>query len=298
MRVIVVGSANLDTTVRLHRHPGPGETVLAESEATGAGGKGLNQAVAAARAGARTRFVGAVGDDDAGRRLDEVLRGEGVDARLARSERPTGSAFVMVAEGGENAIVVVPGANGDVDALSGRFSTAEQGDVVLAQLEVPIEVVREAFRAAKERGATTVLNAAPSRALPAGVFALIDILVVNEHECLDLAGAADALLEDAAAVLAARVPTLVVTLGAEGALVRDAAGECRVPAFAVTAVDSTAAGDTFCGALASRLVLGDELTAAVEFGSAAAALSVQRSGASSSAPRLPEIEEFLAARKP
>jgi ribokinase len=328
--VIVLGSANHDTSVSMPRIPAPGETILAIGAASGPGGKGLNQAVAAARSGASTTFVGAVGDDEAGERLRGVLIDEGVRAGLGVSERPTGTAFVMVADDGENAIVVVAGANGDGAAITAEaasaLASAGSGDLVLAQLEVPLDAVLSAFRSAKERGATTVLNAAPSRPLSEDQLALVDVLIVNQHECLDLAGApvggaadaagapvvgvtdhavadaapvegvADDAVADAARFLAARVGTVVVTLGAAGALVLSAGEETRIPAFPVTAVDTTAAGDTFCGALASRLAAGDALTAAVPFASAAAALCVQRPGAAASAPRLDEITELLAAR--
>ncbi|PRB05509.1 ribokinase [Microbacterium sp. MYb72] len=346
MGVIVLGSANHDTSVSMPRIPAPGETILATGAASGPGGKGLNQAVAAARSGASTTFVGAVGDDEAGERLRGVLIDEGVRAGLGVSERPTGTAFVMVADDGENAIVVVAGANGDGAAITGEaasaLASAGSGDLVLAQLEVPLDAVLSAFRSAKERGATTVLNAAPSRPLSEDQLALVDVLIVNQHECLDLAGApvggaadaagapvvgvtddagapvegaavegvadhavadaapvegvADDAVADAARFLAARVGTVVVTLGAAGALVLSAGEETRIPAFPVTAVDTTAAGDTFCGALASRLAAGDALAAAVPFASAAAALCVQRPGAAASAPRLDEITELLATR--
>ncbi|WP_223585513.1 ribokinase [Microbacterium sp. OVT16B] len=325
--VIVLGSANHDTSVSMPRIPAPGETILATGAASGPGGKGLNQAVAAARSGASTTFVGAVGDDEAGERLRGVLIDEGVRAGLGVSERPTGTAFVMVADDGENAIVVVAGANGDGAAITAEaasaLASAGSGDLVLAQLEVPLDAVLSAFRSAKERGATTVLNAAPSRPLSEDQLALVDVLIVNQHECLDLAGApvggaadaagapvvgvtddagapvvgvTDDAVADAARFLAARVGTVVVTLGAAGALVLSAGEETRIPAFSVTAVDTTAAGDTFCGALASRLAAGDALAAAVPFASAAAALCVQRPGAAASAPRLDEITELLATR--
>ncbi|MFF3026539.1 ribokinase [Microbacterium sp. NPDC057944] len=349
MGVIVLGSANHDTSVSMPRIPAPGETILATGAASGPGGKGLNQAVAAARSGAATTFVGAVGDDEAGERLRGVLIDEGVRVGLGTSDRPTGTAFVMVADDGENAIVVVAGANGDGAAITAEaasaLASARSGDLVLAQLEVPLDAVLSAFRSAKERGATTVLNAAPSRPLSEDQLALVDVLIVNQHECLDLAGApvggaadaagapvvgvtddagasvegvaddagapvegaaddagapvvgvTDDAVADAARFLAARVGTVVVTLGAAGALVLSAGEETRIPAFPVTAVDTTAAGDTFCGALASRLAAGDALTAAVPFASAAAALCVQRPGAAASAPRLDEITELLATR--
>ncbi|PRB18369.1 ribokinase [Microbacterium sp. MYb62] len=300
MGVIVLGSANEDTAVSVRRHPGAGETVLASSAGVGAGGKGLNQAIAAARAGASTTFVGAVGDDDAGARLRLALTAEEVGTRLARSDRVTGSAFVMVSAGGENAIVVVPGANQDAEALGREADAAvgaiAEGDIVLAQLEIPIDVVLTAFRLAGARGASTVLNAAPSAPLSDALLDVVDILVVNEHECLDAAGGDRRDVRGAAEALAARVGTVIVTLGAQGALVLSGGDVDLVAAHAVSAVDTTAAGDTFCGALAARLAAGEQLNAATRFASAAAALCVQRPGASASAPYAQEIGEFLAAR--
>ena len=299
MGVIVIGSANQDTAVAVHRHPGPGETVLATAARSGAGGKGLNQAIAAVRCGADTLFVGSVGVDEAGARLSDVLETEGARVMLGRSENPTGSAFVMVADGGENAIVVAPGANRDADTIGREarraMESASAADIVLAQLEVPIEAVLTSFRAAKDRGITTMLNAAPSAQLPEAMLDAVDILVVNQHECVDLAGEGTIDVEEAAFVLAGRVQTLVVTLGDAGAIVRVADNVTRVAAFRVDAVDTTAAGDTFCGTLAARLSAGDDLAAAVQFASAAAALCVQRHGAAASAPYLSETRAFLAA---
>lgn len=300
MSVIVVGSANRDTTVSVRRHPGPGETVLAVGSRSGPGGKGLNQAVAAARAGADAWFVGVVGDDEAGAMIRDVLAHDGVRTRLAVSDHPTGAAFVMVAEGGENAIVVVAGAGGDADALSREAdavaASASPDDVVLAQLEVPVEVAIGSLRSARGRGARTVLNAAPSRPLSAEMLEVVDILVVNQHECLDLAGARFADVDGAAASLAERVGAVVVTLGEDGAIVHAGGEVTRVPAFRTEVVDTTAAGDTFCGALAARLAAGDGLQGAVRFASAAAALCVQRPGAAASAPLLDEIRGLLAQR--
>ncbi|MEU4014319.1 ribokinase [Microbacterium sp. NPDC028030] len=297
MGVIVIGSANEDTAVSVHRHPGGGETVLGTLEGVGAGGKGLNQAVAAARAGAGTTFVGAVGGDEAGARLRSTFAAEGVRTYLAMSGSVTGTAFVMVSDGGENAIVVVPGANQDAEALTRESDAAlggiGAGDIVLAQLEIPVDVVFSAFRRSRSRGAVTVLNAAPSMSLPGEVLDVVDILVVNEHECLEVAGGDRHDVREAALALAGRVPTVIVTLGAKGALLVSGGDSTMVPAHPVEAVDTTAAGDTFCGALVARLSAGGELADALRFASAAAALCVQRHGASASAPSARETLEFL-----
>jgi ribokinase len=279
--VCVVGSANLDLVASATRLPAPGETVLGTHFAEHAGGKGLNQAVAATRAGARTTLVGAVGDDDAGRFLLTQLDAAGVDTRsVARSTRPTGRAMIFVDERGENSIVVVPGANDDV-----AVDSLPAAHVLLAQLEVPIATVGAALRLAREAGMATVLNPAPAASLGGDVLALVDVLVPNEHELAGL-GAADALV-------AAGVGAVVTTLGAAGVRVVTHDQEWHVAPFAVQPVDTTGAGDAFCGALAARLAAGDALDAAVRVGAAAGALATTRYGAVPSMPSAAEIEALM-----
>lgn len=296
--IVVIGSANLDTAVRLQAHPQPGETVLGAPIAVGAGGKGLNQAIAAARAGGRTRFVGAVGNDPGAHLVRQTLLDAEATPLLASSASSTGSAFVMVSESGENAIVVVPGANGDSEALTRQIETAThdlgESDIVLVQLEVPIPVVTAAVTAARARGATTVVNAAPSHPLPAELLEATTILVVNEHECLDLAGPDTTDVVSGAQELARQVETVVVTLGEAGALAVTAGQVTRFGAHRVNVVDTTAAGDTFCGAMASELAADVDLEGAVRFAMGAAALTVQRAGAADSIPSLAETVAFLA----
>lgn len=202
--VCVVGSANLDLVATAPRLPRPGETVLAAGFAEHAGGKGLNQAVAARRAGARTAFVGAVGSDEAGRRLAAALVAAGVDTSLlATIEQPTGRALITVDERGENSIVVVPGANA---AVAG--ATVPPARVLLTQLEIPLAAVRAALQAARAAGTTTILNPAPAASLDPALLALVDLLVPNEHEL--------AMLGTPGELLAAGVGAVVTTLGAEG----------------------------------------------------------------------------------
>ena len=298
--VVVAGSANMDTAVHVRQHPHPGETVLGAPLGIGAGGKGLNQAIAAARAGADTIFVGAVGEDAAAAGIHVALESAGVRPAVAVSDQPTGSAFVMVSPAGENAIVVVPGANADATALSAHFSSRltelGPGDVLLTQLEIPTEVVIDAHRTARERGAVTMLNAAPSRPLPTELIDATDILIVNEHECVDIAGGDYADTADAALVLAERVPHVVVTLGASGALIAAGGSIQRFDAHPVVVVDTTAAGDTFCGAVAGEIVAGVDLPSAVAFGMAAAALTVQNPGAAGSIPTREQTLKFLEQR--
>ncbi len=286
--VCVIGSSNLDLVATAAVLPGPGETVMGRDYAEHPGGKGLNQAVAAARAGARTVFVSAVGDDAAGAGLLAVMRGDGIDTSpvATRSGAPTGRALIGVGDSGENSIIVVPGANAtvEVDELPGAR-------VVLAQLEVPLDTVRRAFELARAAGATTVLNPAPARTLPSELLALCDIVVPNEHE-VELLGGVEALF-----ALGARA--VVVTEGSRGAtLHRDGADHrtrVHIAPFAVSPVDTTGAGDTFCGSLCARLAAGDDLVVALRWAAAAAALSTTRAGAVPSIPLAAEVDAFVTA---
>jgi ribokinase len=281
--VCVVGSANLDLVVETERHPKPGETVLASTYAEHPGGKGLNQAVAAARSGARVVFVGALGDDDAGRRLAAVMADESIDAtKSVTVGAPTGRAVIVVDESGENSIVVVPGANQQV-ALPHPLPPAA---VMLAQLEIPLDVVTAAFQDAHERGVTTVLNPAPAAQLPDQLLRRCDVIVPNQHEAELLAGP-DALLEAGCGVV-------IVTRGGDGVDVHTARGVTHVDTPAVEVVDTTGAGDAFCGALAARLAGGHELIESVRWAAAAGALATTRRGAVPSQPRADEIESMLA----
>ncbi len=279
--VCVVGSANLDLVATVDRLPGPGETVSGTHYAEYPGGKGLNQAVAAARAGAATAFVGAVGDDSAGELLLQVMTADGIDAQhVQRISEPTGRALIGVSASGENLIIVVPGANAAVTGAS-----LPPALVVLAQLEVPIEAVQHALTVARAAGALTVLNPAPARPLSEALLRVCDIVVPNEHEVELLGGAAHLLALGAKAV--------VVTRGGDGADLHTAEGVLHVPAFSVTPVDTTAAGDSFCGALAARLAAGDELPVALRFAAAAGALCTTAAGAVPSIPHRSAVDAIL-----
>jgi len=279
--VCVVGSANLDLVATVQQLPGPGETVTGDTYAEYPGGKGLNQAVAAARAGAKVAFVGAVGDDSAGATLRAVLDRDAIDdTGLANAQRPTGRALIGVAASGENSIIVVPGANGTV--TGGATPTAR---VVLAQLEVPLAAVELAFRNARAAGSTTVLNPAPAQEIDESILRWCDIVVPNEHE-VELLGGVERLLG-----LGARA--VIVTLGSRGADLHSPDGVTHVDAFVVNAIDTTAAGDSFCGALCARLAAGDELLTALRFASAAGALCTTKRGAVPSIPMRAEIEQLL-----
>jgi ribokinase len=289
--VVVLGSANLDVVLRVPHIPAPGETVLVSGRGTGQGGKGANQAVAAARCGARTAFLGAFGDDAAGRTLRADIRAAGVDLTGARtSVEPTGTAYVVVATSGENAIVVDPGANADLLGLTDEEQALIAGArVLLCQLEVPMATVTEAVTAARAAGVGTVLNAAPAADLPAALLEQVDVLVVNEKEALAVSGTAT--VDDAVRALRERVAEVVVTLGAAGARV----GDTVVPGLpARQVVDTTGAGDTFCGALAAALAEGARTATAARFGCAAASLSVELPGAGRAAPSRAQVEARLA----
>ena len=291
----MVGSANMDIVFTVERIPQPGETLLAESVATYPGGKGLNQAVAAARAGAATTFVGAIGTDDRGDELARTMADAGIDRSLVRrSPAPTGQAFIVVSASGENTIIVASGANAGVTELTDAERAAVTGAaVLLMQLELPMELVLEAARTAKAAGTTVMLNAAPARELPDELISTIDYLMVNEHEACLVGGSED--VAEASRRLASRVGSVIVTLGAEGSVLYDDGVElARVPARRVTAVDTTGAGDTYCGAFAAAIAEGQGLEAAVVFATAAAALSVQALGAVPSIPSRDRIEAMLA----
>lgn len=281
MSVTVVGSGNVDLVSQVERIPEPGETVLSTGFATHAGGKGNNQATAAARAGAATTFVGAFGDDDNGARLRASLTDSGVRPLVRTSAEPTGTALITVSATGENAIVVNAGANATLTDLTPEERSAIAGaDLVLMQLEIPLETVLAAATIASGR---VVLNAAPAQPLPHELLAAVDLLIVNEHEAALLGGAEHLLTV---------VPALVVTLGAKGALVRTRDTSTEVPGISVDVVDTTGAGDTFCGALVAALDERVPLDEAVRFATVAAALSVRRAGAVPAIPTREEIDDF------
>ncbi len=251
------------------------------------GGKGQNQAVAAARAGASTVFLAAVGDDDFGRRTRDGLAEDGIDLTLLRTSiAPTGTALIAVDDRGENTIIVEAGANAELTGLTETDILAlTSADVLVMQLEIPLETVAAAARAARVGGTTVILNAAPIRDLPRALLDDIDILVVNEHEAAHLAGRGD---------VSALAPVVIVTLGAEGAVLHQRGlDDISVPAPRVAAVDATGAGDTFCGALAASLAEGSGLEKSLRFAVVAASLSVQHPGAVPSIPHRAAIDRAL-----
>ncbi|MGW6211048.1 ribokinase [Streptomyces sp. NPDC055109] len=292
--LLVVGSANADLVVRVERRPAAGETVLGSDLVVHPGGKGANQAVAAARLGARTALLVRVGDDGHGRLLLDAQRAAGVDTvGVLVGGAPTGVALITVDPSGDNSIVVSPGANGrlapeDVRAAGSLFHASR---VVSAQLEIPLETVVEVVRSLAE-GGRLVLNPSPPRPLPAEVLAACDPLIVNEHEARVIAGddLGDSPEDWATALLALGPRSVVITLGAAGALVAERAGaRVRVPSVRVAAVDTTGAGDAFTAALAWRLGRGESLPEAAGYAARVGAAAVTRAGAQESFPTAEEV---------
>ncbi|WP_153505755.1 ribokinase [Cumulibacter manganitolerans] len=296
MSVVVLGSANLDVVIDLDRIPGPGETVLTDRSSLGRGGKGNNQAVAAARAGAPTRFLGAVGADESGELLLGGLREAGIDTSLVRrcDDITSGTAYVMVDRHGENAIVVVAGANARlVELTPDEVDALRSAKVLLMQLETPMQTVVAAARTTRAAGGYVMLNAAPYARLPDALVEAIDLLIVNEHEAA-LAAGSDGSPIELAERITERIPAVLITLGAAGSLlVRRGHEPIRVTAPQVDAVDTTAAGDTFAGAYAAAKVAGLDEPACLQLASSASALAVQRPGAVSSIPERAEIDAAL-----
>ncbi|QNE46494.1 ribokinase [Glaciihabitans sp. INWT7] len=292
--VTILGSANLDIVFGVDRIPSPGETLLAASSERYPGGKGLNQAVAAARSGASTSFIGALGSDDAGELLAATMAEAAIDsARVRRQSAPTGQAFIVVDQSGENTIIVASGANASVTTLEPQdIELLSRTDVLLMQLELPFSVVTEAAATARDLGCVVMLNAAPAHGLSEAVFGCLDVLIVNEYEARIVGGSDD--LAEASRRLAARVPRLIVTLGSAGsALYQHGAEVARIAAPRVTSVDATGAGDTFCGAFAAAIAEGQPFEAAARFATAAAALSVQTIGAVPSVPMRAQVDDAL-----
>ena len=302
--VVVIGSANTDMVVKVPRIPAPGETVLGGRFVMAAGGKGANQAVAAARLGARVTFVGRLGRDMFGQQTEENLRREAIDTSFLvwDAAAPSGIALIMVSADGENSIAVAPGANGeltpaDVDCAEPAIASA---NVVLLQLEVPLAAVERAVELAARHRVRTILNPAPAAPVPDELLRHIDLLTPNEHEARLLSGidaSAKAGAEAAARALMGRgVGALAITLGHRGALVAEGGKVEMVPSFPVTPVDTTGAGDAFNGALAVVWGQGRPLVEAVRYANAAAALATTVMGAQPSMPTAEKVAAFLSDR--
>jgi ribokinase len=298
--VIVVGSLNMDLIVRAARRPATGETVLGQDFRILAGGKGLNQAVAAARLGAETHMAGRVGDDDFGRRLLAFLDHEHVDRTRVRVTEgiATGVAIISIV-GGDNAIIVASGANMQLTPTDVADLPLQKGDICVGQFEVPPAATEAVFRRARAAGATTIFNAAPAQPLPATLLEATDLLVVNELELAAIAGKTIrdttnlAAIADAARPLARDGRVVIATLGEHGAVAVDRDDAHAVPGRKVTVVDTTGAGDCFVGALAAMLASGTDRRTALDRANLAASLAVQRPGAAPSMPTLAELQKGL-----
>ena len=293
--IIVPGSVNADLLFKVAHLPRPGETVLCPGYVMAPGGKGSNQAAAAAKAGAEVRFVGHVGDDAYGPVVRELLVAAGIDCDLlAVSPRPTAIAVIGVDEAGENAIIVASGANLDTEAAQVPDELLGPGATVLCQNEIRPQETFAALTRAKRRGARTVLNVAPAAPVPEEVLKALDVLVVNELEAEAVAGSAGGTPEDLARTLAARHGlACVVTLGGAGCLLVGAGEAWRVPALPVRPVDTTGAGDAFVGVLTAWLDAGAELVEAMRAASVAAACSCEQVGAQTAQPKRAAILERL-----
>jgi ribokinase len=302
MTVVVFGSINMDLVVRTPRLPAPAETITGHEFFTAPGGKGANQAVAAARLGAPTKMVGRVGGDAFGLELRQNLTAAGVDVSPVFTDTTvsSGVAVIAVDDKAQNNIIIIPGANGRVgsDDLARLEATLAGAKVLLLQLEVPLAAVVAAARLARQQGVTVVLDPAPAQTLPVELYTLVDLLTPNEVEAGQLVGATIKTEVDAVAaatkVLNLGTKTVIVKMGALGALLTQAGAEPTfVPAFKVQAVDTVAAGDAFNGGLAAALVEGHNLSTAVRWGAAAGALSATKMGAQPSMPTRAEFDIFL-----
>lgn len=298
--ILVIGSMNADLVVRAPRFPAPGETISGGDLAIIPGGKGANQAIAAARQGASVAMVGSVGNDSFGQTLIQNLKNNRVDTSNVQIEvSTTGTAIIVVDSSGQNSIVLSPGANGkvtpeDVDALS-----FQDVDTLLLQLEIPLETVMHATSVAHQNGLRVILNPAPARQLPDSFLADVDILVPNESELQLLTGQSvtdvDSAETAARELLGRGVQTIIVTLGSQGALIVSSDKSQLIPAYKIDVVDTTAAGDAFIGGLATALIKNKSLEEAVRYGNASGALATTKFGAQPSLPTVEDVEKFVAA---
>jgi ribokinase len=297
--VVVIGSSNTDMVVRSSHLPGPGETVLGGVFAMVPGGKGANQAVAAARLGARVTFIARVGTDVFGDHAIKGLTEAGIDTRFVFRDHdaPSGVALIGVSDGnGENAILVAPGANArlsvaDIEAASEAIRAA---DVLVCQLETPPETVEASLSMAARSGVRTILNPAPAQVLPMSLMQNVSVLTPNQQEAATIAGTdGQDLPQTAHRLRGLGAKSVVITRGSEGAYVASEVSDLDVPSFVASVVDTTAAGDCFTGALAVALAEGMNLERAVRFAAAAASLSVERSGAQPSLPMRADVEQRL-----
>ena len=302
-KIAVLGSLNLDTTYHVTRFPQPGETISANDKSSAPGGKGANQAVAAVRSGAQVAFIGMVGEDNEGKFMREALQEDGIDTKFLQNDprHGTGSAIITLDANGQNDIMVYAGANFGMDEslLKGTDDLFKDCDFLIAQFETPQAVTAAAFKQAKAHGVTTILNPAPAKEILPELLAVTDVVIPNESESEVLTGIAvdsdAAMLETADYFKAHGVNNLLITLGSRGVFYCTPHGHGMVPAFKVKAVDTTAAGDTFIGALASQLATDlSNVADALVYAQRASSLTVQRMGAMPSIPTEAEVRAALA----
>ena len=302
-KIAVLGSLNLDTTYHVTRFPQPGETISANDKSSAPGGKGANQAVAAVRSGAQVAFIGMVGEDNEGKFMREALQEDGIDTKFLQNDprHGTGSAIITLDANGQNDIMVYAGANFGMDEslLKGTDDLFKDCDFLIAQFETPQAVTAAAFKQAKAHGVTTILNPAPAKEILPELLAVTDVVIPNESESEVLTGIAvdseAAMLETADYFKAHGVNNLLITLGSRGVFYCTPHGHGMVPAFKVKAVDTTAAGDTFIGALASQLATDlSNVADALVYAQRASSLTVQRMGAMPSIPTEVEVRAALA----
>ena len=285
----------MDLVVNLKRMPNPGETVVGDTFTTFAGGKGLNQAVATARAGANVRMIGALGNDPYAKVLRNVMDQEKIDhSNVIEVAGSSGTAVIEVDESGQNRIVVIAGANGELK--SGNFVPNSEEKILLAQLESPINELEDIFKAAKKSGYKTVLNPAPAMKLAPSFLAEIDLLIPNEHEAAILTGITvtdfDTAEKAARALIAQGVSAVIITMAEKGAIYVGKDKVIKQPAYKVSPIDTTAAGDAFCGGLVSELARGKDMESALKFAAAAGGLATTKSGATPSLPTENEIRSL------
>lgn len=302
-KIAVLGSLNLDTTYHVTRFPQPGETISANDKSSAPGGKGANQAVAAVRSGAQVAFIGMVGEDNEGKFMREALQEDGIDTKFLQNDprHGTGSAIITLDANGQNDIMVYAGANFGMDEslLKGTDDLFKDCDFLIAQFETPQAVTAAAFKQAKAHGVTTILNPAPAKEILPELLAVTDVVIPNESESEVLTGIAvnseAAMLETADYFKAHGVNNLLITLGSRGVFYCTPHGHGMVPAFKVKAVDTTAAGDTFIGALASQLATDlSNVADALVYAQRASSLTVQKMGAMPSIPTEAEVRAALA----
>ena len=292
-KVVVIGSSNTDMTIKAERLPKPGETILGGIFVMGPGGKGANQAVAARRLGADVSFICKVGHDIFGDNAIEGYRKEGIDtSSILRSDKASGTALILVDAKAENCIAVAPGANGDLtpEDIDSVADVIRSAGYLILQLEIPVESVLRAARIAHEAGVYVILNPAPACPLPRELFSYVSLITPNQTESALLTGIEDNLDAAVDKLLEMGVKDVVVTLGSKGSMVVSGGERTFVPSQKVNAVDTTAAGDTFCGALCVALSEGCSLVQAAQFATKASALTVQKMGAQDSIPYRSDIK--------